>query len=209
MLSETRKYILKGSEPILGSNPANPKVREAYIESKKPETQTENESALTPEQGVGENYGLTVFLRHPETATPMVFDYTVRGFLKEALLTLAPQLGLVAPKSKVDKYLFVSPRHIPLQDKDLRPAEIGGIYERPLRAMTMQGPRVALAGSEIINDWQIVIELTLLNNAGGKNKGSVLDWTAVEEALDYGRLQGLGQFRNGGFGRFTWTRAEN
>jgi hypothetical protein len=208
MITESRTYLLTGAEPILGSNPADPKVRETYIESKKPAVQTENESELTPE-AVSENYGLTVFLRHPETNTPMLFDYTVRGFLKEALLTLSPQLGLVAAKSKVDKYLFVSPRHIPLcgvsGGRILTP---DGVYERPLRAMTMQGPRVTLTGSEIINQWQITATFTLLDNSGNKGKGAALDWNAVENALDYGRYQGLGQFRNGGFGRFTWKRID-
>lgn len=206
MITETRKYLFTGVEPILGSNPADPKVREAYIESKKPVIQTENESELTPE-AVSENYGLTVFLRHPETSTPMVFDYTVRGFLKEALLTLSPQLGLVAAKSKVDKYLFASPRHIHLCGPDGEPIKApDGVYERPLRAMTMQGPRVTLTGSEIINNWQITVSLTLLDSNGSKGKGATIGWDAVENALDYGRFQGLGQFRNGGFGRFTWQR---
>ena len=209
MITETRKYLIIGVEPLLGSNPADPKVRETYIESKKPAAQNEAESKLTPESDISENRGLTVFLRHPSTTTPMVFDYTLRGFLKEALLTLSPQIGLVAAKSKVDKYLFVSPRHIPLCDTDgqlIR--EPDGVYERPLRAMTMQGPRVTVAGSEIINHWQIKVALTLLDNKGGKGKGTTLDWAAVENALDYGRFQGLGQFRNGGFGRFTWQRIE-
>lgn len=209
MITETRKYLLTGTEPILGSNPADAKVRETYIERKKPVTQSENESELTPDV-VSENYGLTVFLRHPDTDTPMVFDYTVRGFLKEALLTLSPQLGLVAAKSKVDKYLFVSPRHIWLADTngDLIKAP-DGVYERPLRAMTMQGPRVTLAGSEVINQWQITVAFTLLDNNGSKGKGATLDWNAIENALDYGRFQGLGQFRNGGFGRFTWKRIDD
>lgn len=209
MITETRKYLITGVEPILGSNPADPKVREIYIESKKPAAQTESESELTPESTVSENHGLTVFLRHPDTNTPMVYDYTVRGFLKEALLTLSPQIGLVAAKSKVDKYLFVTPRHIPLCTVVGTPiTEPDGIYERPLRAMTMQGPRVTVAGSEIINQWQISVELTLLDNRGSKGKGTTLDWAAIENALDYGKFQGLGQFRNGGFGRFFWQRIE-
>ena len=210
MITETRKYLLTGTEPILGSNPADPKVRETYIESKKPTIQTENESELTPENVLSESYGLTVFLRHPDTDTPMVFDYIVRGFLKEALLTLSPQLGLVAAKSKVDKYLFAAPRHIHLCGPDGQPIkEPDGVYERPLRAMTMQGPRVTLTGSEIINHWQISVALTLLNSTGSKGKGATLDWNAVENALDYGQFQGLGQFRNGGFGRFTWQRIDD
>ena len=32
---------------------------------------------------------------------------------------------------------------------------------------------------------------------------------AVETALEYGRYCGLGQWRNGGYGRFTWKRIED
>ena len=31
----------------------------------------------------------------------------------------------------------------------------------------------------------------------------------VEMALDYGRYCGLGQWRNGGYGRFVWKRIED
>ena len=207
MVMETRTYKLTGVEPILGSNPSDPDVRAKYIESKKPAAVTENESENTPDPRGDDGYGLTVFLLHPKTGGPMLYDYVVRGFLKEALLTLKDQH--VAPKSKVDKYLFVSPRHIPLCDPATGApiTEPDGVFERTLRAMTMQGPRVTLAGSETVDRWQIVITLTLLSNQPGKKaEGKALTWEAVEAALDYGRLQGLGQFRNGGFGRFLWER---
>lgn len=211
MEMETRTYKLMGTEPMLGSNPSDPDVRAKYIESKKPPTITENESENTPDPRGDDGYGLTVFLLHPKTGGPMLYDYVVRGFLKEALLTLKDQLKLVAPKSKVDKYLFVSPRHIPLCDPGTSEPvkEPDGVFERTLRAMTMQGPRVTLAGSETVDSWQITITLTLLHNQPGKKaEGKALTWEAVEAALNYGRLQGLGQFRNGGFGRFTWERVE-
>ena len=38
--------------------------------------------------------------------------------------------------------------------------------------------------------------------------GEIL-WEAVEMALDYGRYCGLGQWRNGGYGRFVWKRIED
>lgn len=209
MKMETRTYILTGVEPMLGSNPSDPEIRARYIESKKPVEVTEDESGNTPEK-VDENYGLTVFLLHPKTGGPMLYDYVIRGFLKEALANLAGQLGVTNARSKVDKFLFVGPRHIPLLNPDnMEPVKgVDGVYERSLRAQTAQGPRVTLAGSETVDEWMIKIDLTLIDNDAQRTKGSALSWEAVEEALDYGRFQGLGQFRNGGFGRFTWERAE-
>ena len=71
--------------------------------------------------------------------------------------------------------------------------------------MTAQGPRVTLAGSEFVKDWMVEIEVSLLENKETA-KGKAITWAVVEDALDYGRLSGLGQWRNGGFGRFTWEQ---
>lgn len=179
-----------------------------YIESKRPpEATEEDESANTPLQD--ENKGLTVFLLHPKTGGPMVYDYTIRGYFKDVINLLKPQNGILAAKSKVDKYLFVSPRCIPLLDAKGRPLkEVDGVLERPLRAMTAQGPRVTLAGSERVDDWTMEIEVTLLPSAESK-KGEAMSFEHVEQALDYGRLSGLGQWRNGGYGRFTWERMDD
>lgn len=207
MKIETRKYRLTGLEMMLGSNPSDPQVRKAYIESKRPiEAPSEDESANTPE--IDEDKGLTVFLLHPQTGGPMVYDYTIRGFFKDVINTLASQTGVLAAKSKVDKYLFVSPRHIPLKHASgERVSTTDGVYERSLRAMTAQGPRVTLAGSEFVKDWMIEIEVSLLENKETA-KGKPITWSVIEDALDYGRLSGLGQWRNGGFGKFSWQRID-
>lgn len=208
MKIETRKYRLTGTEMMLGSNPSDPQVRRTYIESKRPpESPDENESVNTPT--VDDEKGLTVFLRHPQTEGPMVYDYTIRGFFKDVINTLASQTGVLGAKSKVDKYLFVNPRHIPLMNTTgQRVQTTDGIYERSLRAMTAQGPRVTLAGSEYVKDWMLEIEVSLLENKETA-KGKPITWAVVEDALDYGRLSGLGQWRNGGFGRFTWKQIDN
>lgn len=201
---ETREYGIKGLQPLLGSNPADPEIRSKYIESKKPVDSQEDEGGFL--NGVDEKSGLSVFLRDPVNGNLMMFDYVIRGFLKEALLTLSSQIGIVAAKSKVDKFLFAGPRCVAVLDGNGQPVmEPDGIFERSLRAMTMQGPRVALAGSEVVNDWQIKIKLTLIENEKTA-KSKALTWEAVEQALSYGQFQGLGQFRNGGFGRFEYER---
>ena len=66
--------------------------------------------------------------------------------------------------------------------------------QRPLRAQTAQGERNSLASSEEIA-------------AGAKLEFSILVMSddlvpAVKEWLSYGKLRGLGQWRNSGKGRF-------
>jgi hypothetical protein len=49
-----------------------------------------------------------------------------------------------------DKWLFVSPRLIPILRNGEPIKEADGVFQRPLRAETMRGPRVTLACSEKI-----------------------------------------------------------
>jgi len=81
-------------------------------------------------------------------------------------------------------------------------------YERPLRADTPKGPRVGLQASECVDTpWTVEIELRLIANDRSA-KSTELSWETVEKALDYGELSGLGQFRNGSYGTFTWDRID-
>ena len=204
---EKRTYELTGTTPVLGSSPANPNVRTAYIASKAPSPAdiAEEEEDYVPNL---EEKGLTVFLRDPKSGALMFLDYQIRGFFKAAIRILDKQNGIKQSRSKVDRYLFVGPRIIPVMKGGKPVLEEDEILERPLRAMTMKGERVALAGSEEIYDpWTIRIELTLIPNEGTKTSRS-LTWEAIEDALDLGQYMGIGQFYNGGYGRFAWKRID-
>lgn len=203
--NETRVYRITGTTPLLGTQPASVALRTEYVASKAPAVETAMEEAeLGPNL---EERGLTIFNRDAEDRLCLM-SYQIKGFFKSALLTLRGQLGLVAPKSKVDQLLFVEPRFIPLtRDGEILRDE-DSVNERPLRAQTAQGERVTLVGSEQVDDpWQIEIGLTLFPS-GESKKGKALDWEAVEAALDYGAFHGLGQWRNADYGRFTWERLE-
>lgn len=204
---ETKKYRLRGMTPLLGSQPANPEVRTAYLASRAPDPALgDAETAMLPEDK--DAMGLTVFLRSPDDDALCVMDYVIRGYLKEALTALGAQNGIKQARSKVDKYLFAGPRVIPILRDGERIYDEDEQLERSLRAETMQGPRRALVASEMVYDpWEIEVELTLLSNAGS-TKSKAITWDAIEQALDFGRLCGLGQWRNGGYGRFTWERVE-
>lgn len=65
-----------------------------------------------------------------------------------------------------------------------------------MRGQTAQGERIALAHSETIKSGAY-IEFTVM-----VLKDDLMG--VVREWLDYGRLRGLGQWRNSGKGRFIW-----
>ena len=74
------------------------------------------------------------------------------------------------------------------------------ICQRPLRAQTAQGERVALSSSEEAPAGT-TMEFTVLCLDEGHEK-------AVREWLDYGALRGIGQWRNSSKGRFQWEEIE-
>lgn len=198
---ETRTYRLHGLSELLGSQPANPDVRTAYLSEKEPERVLE-ENELLPE-GLDEK-GLTVFLRDPKTGALALMDYVIKGYFKEALKVC--DNGIKSVASKVDNYMFVEPRMLPVQKKDVLIKNPDVVFERALRAMTMQGPRTALAASECVYaPWEIEFTVTLLANSATK-MSKALSFDAIEQALTYGRFKGLGQWRNGGYGKFVCER---
>ena len=75
-----------------------------------------------------------------------------------------------------------------------------GTCQRPLRASTAQGERIALANSETIPAGSsIEFKVICLSDS---YKKAVIEW------LDYGSFKGLGQWRNSGKGRFTYEIVE-
>ena len=193
-------------EPILGTSPNNAEIYREFIASKAPDASTvEDEVAAVGADSVAEK-GTTVFPRD-ENGQPFFWDYQIKGMFKDACQMLARVPGkdengkkiksgnesakLTAYKKVIDGLIFVQPRKIPIQfDGEIE------ICQRPLRAQTAQGERVALAASEQIPAGaEIAFSVICLNDEHVK---------AVREWLDYGFLRGLGQWRNSGMGRFTW-----
>ena len=193
------KVKLTFTEPILGSTPGDPEIARTYIASKAENAaKIEDEVASIGVDGVEEKT-MTVFPRL-EDGTPFLWDYQVRGFFKSACnaLNLAnPKDKLTSYKKKIDLLVFVDERKIPYI---LPEGGVIGSLQRPLRAQTMQGERVALANSEMIPaGTEVTFGITVLDDNLAKK---VKDW------LDYGRFNGFGQWRNGSYGRFTWELLE-
>jgi len=185
-------------DEMLGTASANPSIHEEFIASKAPDApSTEEEVAAIGAEGVFEK-GMTVFPR--VDGQPVAWDYQWKGYMKDACAALKRVPGtecskIKAYKKEIDGLIFPEPRAIPIEfDGEI------GICQRPLRAQTAQGERVALASSECIPAGAtMTFTIRMLLDAHEK---------AVMEMLNYGRLRGFGQWRNSGKGRFMYEVIE-
>ncbi len=132
--------------------------------------------------------GWTTF--HRDAEGPFLYDYHLKGNLCEAARALK-EWGVVKQlQDKVKRYVFVAPRKIRLP-------EVSGQNERPLRAQTAQGPRVTVVRSDTVcAGTQLFFDLIVVPGGG-------ITKNLLEDVLSYGELQGLCQWRSGGWGRFT------
>lgn len=203
----TLKVKLTFTESILGTLPGNEEIYRDFIASKAVNEATEEEEIEA--MGLNEQIekAMTGFPR-TEDGRPFLYDYQIKGFFKDACSMLSrltgkdPETGkklkavnesgkLTAYKKIIDGLIFPAPREIPITfDGEI------GVCQRPLRAQTAQGERIALAMSEEIPAGATIeFIIKCLDPA---------HIPAVKEWLDYGALRGIGQWRNASHGRFTW-----
>ncbi len=183
------------TEEMLGMASSNPDIHDDFIASNAPDAPSRAEEIEALGVEAVQEKGRTVFPRN-EDGNPIVWDYQVRGFFKDAcgMLRRVPKTkssAMKAYKKNIDGLIFVKERKIPIRfDGEM------GDCQRPLRAQTAQGERVALAASETVPAGAVMefTVQTLLDE----------DMDAVREWLDYGMMRGLGQWRNSGKGRFRW-----
>ena len=185
-LIKSKEYTIEFTTDLLGTVAKDPDVYKTYIESKKPADIEEDESANVEKV---EAKGWTGF--HMDENGIFIYDYMIKGFLKHAGNVMKENLKLKNLRSKIADRVFIAPRKIYF-DKH----EPDGVFERPLRAMTMQGPRVSLARSDyMLKGTIITFKIKWLENKEINEK-------LIDILFEYGELQGLGQFRGGNFGSF-------
>ncbi len=193
---ERYQCTLRFTEPLLGTTPKDREVYQTYIQGKAADL-GDNDAAqeLATVENV-EQKGWTGF--HTMQTGPILYDYVIKGFLKRAcqssrMMEDTRSGKLTSYRDKITNLVFVFPRQIPL----ILPAGEGlGILERPLRAETAQGPRVALARSDTCPvGTELRFEIHVL--------GTITE-THLREWLDFGQYYGLGQWRSGGYGRFSY-----
>jgi hypothetical protein len=194
----TKEIEITFTEELLGTASADPNIHAEFIASKAPNAKsTEEEIEAIGTEAVVEK-SMTIFPK--EDGKPFLYDYQVKGFFKDACSSLKRVPGTLSEKLKaykkvIDATIFVSPRKIFFNGE----AQTGEC-QRPLRAQTAQGERIALAHSETLPvGTTIRFQVQLLNP---KDEDILTEW------LDYGKLRGLGQWRNSGKGRFTWKNGQ-
>ena len=185
------------TEAILGTASGNPELHSEFIASKAPDAKTREEEVAALGAEEVEKKDMTVFPRTSDDK-PFLYDYQIKGFFKHACGMLRnvekTESGKIkAYKKFIDGLIFVEERQIPLQ---LPKGTEMGNCQRPLRASTAQGERIALANSEECPaGTKIVFTIQMLKD---DLMAAVIEW------LDYGKLNGIGQWHNSGKGRFTW-----
>jgi hypothetical protein len=214
------KISITFTRPILGSQPSDPEIRKKYIAAKMTAGRTgmSGAAAMNKIEGELENLkadldyqkkiedteskGLTIFYRD-ENGNPSMSDIQIRGFMKDAFAFVAKDLKIAALKKKdgsdysgEQKYRDFIGGRISF-DKMYYP--IGGdieYFERPLRAMTMMGPRVSIAGSEICrNPNTINVLITTTDD---------LNESVIRAIFDRGLFKGISQWSNAQYGCFTY-----
>lgn len=187
------KARIKFLEPILGGTPMNEELYRDYIAAKAPAGKDVDDEfeALSPDDEIAK--GKTTFPRD-EDGYPFLYDYHIKGFFKSACQMLRQTKGtksseLKSFKKVIDGMIFVFPRRIMFEKvTEIRECQ------RPLRAQTPMGERVALAISDEINDGaEMEFTVEVFNDIHAK---MVCEW------LSYGVYSGLCQWRNSGKGRF-------
>lgn len=204
---EIRKIKITLTDEMLGTNPRRD-IHEKFISSNAPDAESRAEELEhLPVEDMVKNE-MAVFYRNSDGA-PAMACYHLYGFFKSACGFLRKVKGtrsekLKAYKKIIDGLIKVYPNQ---NDKTgrfitLNLPEGGAIgdCQRPLRAQTMQGERVALANSETVpaGTWFECDVVAFDENL----------WDTIEEWLNYGEFNGLGQWRSSGKGTFVWEYAK-
>lgn len=203
------KVLIEWFENCLGTTPADPKLYEDYIASRAIKKGKKSEEEVAEEikeayeaLDAVEQRGWTTFMRDKDGF--FVYDYWVKGFLKSAFQVLMETKDIdkvTAYKNTIDRFVFIWPRKVRFQyDPSILISHNGTkrlpVYERPLRAMTPQGPRTALTRSDYFPPGtRMEFEIELLPT-------SKLNFDMIETAFSYGRKFGMSQWASGGWGRF-------
>ena len=187
------KVRLTLTEEMLGTATANEQIYTDYIGSNAPDAPSLAEEVEALGADAVEEKAMTVFPKDAD-GCPIMWDYQVKGFFKDTCGALKRVSGtrsekLKAFKKEIDGLIFPEPRKIRINVN----GEIGNC-QRPLRAQTAQGERIALANSETVPAGSTIeFKVVLLKDDHEK---------LLKEWLDYGRYKGIGQWRNSGKGRF-------
>lgn len=194
------------TEEALGSAPSNEELLATYIASKAPTSELSAEEIDNIKAQNAEDR-ITVFYKSAD-GTPFQYNYQIKGMFKDScqMLAKAGKAGysggkacaaLKAYKKAIDGLIFVYPREIHYDTHGLKM----GYCERSLRAQTPMGERISIAKSETVPEGSTIeFEVECLDP-------KLEDM--VRECLNYGRMRGIGQWRNSGKGTYLWDELDD
>lgn len=196
---------VKFVRPILGAVPYDKEVYARYIFS----LAEKNGIELTEEQLEEEldtitdleEKGWTGFHRDSD-GYPLEYDYTWLGFMKEAAYACNKIKGSVTSSVRAWRKTMTSlarvvPRQIPYILPDEVDKDFLEVLERPLRAETPKGSRVALARSDILPPG------TTMEFQVKAPEGCQVTKEWIQELFEFGsEFIGYRQWRSGGYGQF-------
>jgi len=198
---ERKRYDVELLEMALGTVPMGKdvyakfilaKMKELKIPAEEKEANEEEELATMVDL---EEKGWSTFHRDEEGL--FLYNYQIKGFIKEAIGTLIEIKKLTATAFKAykkwtDRLVFIEPRRI-----HFGKMVPDGTLERSIRFMTKDGPRIALKRSDYVNaGTRFSFTVALL--AGGR-----ITMEVINMCMEYGELVGVGEWRgSGGFGAF-------
>lgn len=200
---ESTNYIDRRS---VGQRPSNEDLLATYIASKAPTSELSAEEIDNIKAQNAEDR-ITVFYKSAD-GTPFQYNYQVKGMFKDScqMLAKAGKAGysggkacaaLKAYKKAIDGLIFVYPREIHYDTHGLKM----GYCERSLRAQTPMGERISIAKSETVPEGSTIeFEVECLDP-------KLEDM--VRECLNYGRMRGIGQWRNSGKGTYLWDELDD
>lgn len=191
-------------EDMLGSSPSDPQTYWEQIAKRAPlDKQGREEVATLPEDDEAAPKA-TVF--HRDSHGVFVFNYHIKGFLKEHANRHKETFGVPLMRDKLEAYVYVEPRRVYVCDSDGQPLLAPeGMLTRPLRALTRQGPRTTLVASERVPaGCRLQFEVRVYAN--GQKRGDEIRPDTLYWLLRLGESCGLGQWRSGGWGRFAVRR---
>lgn len=192
---QIKHYVATFTEEMLATKPNDEEVHKTFIAGK--ERELHDDELTAEEKTLAEldqlEKGKTIYHRDDD-GCPIIWNYQVKGFLKEAFSAISRDKDSACSKVKafrkiIANCIFVEPRKIKLE---LPEGGKLGECERPLRAQTMQGERVALACSETVPAGT-KMHFSVKVRAPGLDK-------ALEECWEYASDLFMGAWRGSGKG---------
>ncbi len=213
---ETLKMRYVFVQEVLGMMAGDKQLAESYQIAKHPDGMAADESKAHDDADESLEEGLqkaSTFFPRTVDGQPMFWDYQVKGNLKNAVRmwhsqdrfeTATLKKWRLTPylyKRTVDNTMFVRPRQLPIIVPEGVDVTKLSFCERPLRAETRKGERIALARSEMLPaGCYIDVLIDVFND-------DLVE--VVRDMVEMGNLQGLGQWRNAGMGRFKAVYTES